>query len=269
MTCRTSPSPLLFFDIDGTLFDDSRRLPPSVLPALQKARDRGCRIFLNTGRTLCNLDPRLDTLPLDGMVLGCGTRIVMRGETLKALEFSPEDSLRLRRAVLESGIPLVWECDTGMYFDPQGPAHPAIPHFRDFSEKAGIARDILPGDSSFRAVKMFAFGTREEMEGLLSAFAALSLPFQLIDRQPLGWELVPAGCSKGQGIDLVRERLGVPLSLCYAFGDSANDLPMLEHVPHSVAMGNAPEAVKRRCALVTARPEEDGVAKALTALALI
>ena len=57
MTCRTSPSPLLFFDIDGTLFDDSRRLPPSVLPALQKARDRGCRIFLNTGRTLCNLDP--------------------------------------------------------------------------------------------------------------------------------------------------------------------------------------------------------------------
>ena len=32
---------LLFFDIDGTIFDDQRRLPESVKPAMEKARSNG------------------------------------------------------------------------------------------------------------------------------------------------------------------------------------------------------------------------------------
>ena len=70
---------LLFFDIDGTLFDDRHRMPPSVLPALEKARQNGHYLFVNTGRTLCNMDRRLDGFPFDGWVMGCGTRILLRG----------------------------------------------------------------------------------------------------------------------------------------------------------------------------------------------
>ena len=44
---------LLFFDIDGTLFDEDRRLPSSVLPAMEAARKNGHRLIINTGRTLC------------------------------------------------------------------------------------------------------------------------------------------------------------------------------------------------------------------------
>ena len=260
---------LLFFDIDGTLFDDQRRLPASVLPALRQARERGCLLFLNTGRTLCNMDSRLDALPLDGQVLGCGTRVVFHGETLKALEFSPADTDRLRREVHAARVPLVWECDTALYFDPAGEPHPAIADFRSFAENAGIARDIRPDDPDFRAVKMFAFGSRDLIQSLLKRFDAIGLPFQAIDRRENSWELVPAGCSKASGIDLLCEKLSVPLSDCYAFGDSENDLPMLTHVSHSVAMGNAPESVQRRCAHVAPRPEQDGIARALTDLGLI
>ena len=260
---------LLFFDIDGTLFDDRRRLPPSVLPAFRKARENGCLLFLNTGRTLCNMDIRLDALPLDGCVLGCGTRVILHGQTLKALEFTPADSARLRKEVLSQRIPLVWECDTAIYFDPLGEPHPAISGFRDFADRAGISRDIHPDDPDFRAVKMFAFGPWEQVRSLLDRFQAIHLPFEAIDRQNSHWELVPAGCSKASGIDLLREQLGVPLSDCYAFGDSKNDLSMLSHVPHSVAMGNAPDEVKSLCSHVAPRPEEDGIAHALAALGLI
>ena len=260
---------LLFFDIDGTLFDDQRRLPPSVLPALRRAREKGCLLFLNSGRTLCNMDPRLDALPLDGRILGCGTRVLFHGETLKSLEFSLPDTARLRREVLALHVPLVWECDTALYFDPLGEPHPAIAGFRSFSEAAGIARDIRPEDPDFRAVKMFAFGSRDLVQSLLDRLSAVGLPFQAIDRRGGHWELVPAGCSKAAGIDLLREKLGVPLSDCYAFGDSENDLPMLTHVPNSVAMGNAPESVRRLCAFVAPRPEDDGIARALVDLGLI
>lgn len=259
---------LLFFDIDGTLFDDSRLLPPSVIPALQAARAAGNLIFLNSGRTLCNLDPRLAQLPLDGMVLGCGTRVILRGETLRAVEYTPEETARLLGAARRCGLPLVWECDTAIYFDPAGPAHPAITGFRQYALDVGIARDIRADDPEFRAVKMFGFGEETQVRALMDAFRAQGFPYAYIDRQPGGWEIVPEGCSKGRGIDLVRERLGVPLADCYAFGDSLNDLSMLTHVPHGVAMGNAPEALQRRCAHVAPRPEEDGIARALASLGL-
>ena len=48
-----------------------------------------------------------------------------------------------------------------------------------------------------------------------------------------------------------------------AFGDGGNDVPMLEHVPYSVAMGNASDEVKASAAYVTDHVDEGGVVKAL------
>lgn len=59
------------------------------------------------------------------------------------------------------------------------------------------------------------------------------------------------------------ERLEASPDQCYAIGDSANDIPMFQCVPHSIAMGDAPDAVKRTVSYVTAPLREDGLAKAL------
>ena len=95
------------------------------------------------------------------------------------------------------------------------------------------------------------------------------MPYKAIDRRPEGWELVPAGFSKGKGIDFLRNQLGIQPEDCYAFGDSRNDLPMLHHAGHSIAMGNAPADVKAACSYVTDLPERDGIEKAMRHFALI
>ena len=263
------PEKLLFFDIDGTLFDDERRLPASVPPALRRARERSCGIIINTGRTYCNGEPRLDEMGVDGWSMGCGTRVILGGRTLRALEYDAEQSRAMLEVFRKAGMPTVYECDTAMYFDPQCPPHPAAEGFRAFADQRGISRDIREGDPEFRCVKMFVFGEEKRMKALLDSLRDLGAPYEAIPRGDLGWELVPEGCSKALGIELVRKALGVPLENCYAFGDSENDLSMLCHVPHGVAMGNAPEEVKARCAYVTDRPEEDGIAHALERLGLI
>ena len=148
---------LLFFDIDGTIFDDDRRLPDSVKPAMEAARRNGHRLVINTGRTFCNMDRRLDGFPLDGWIMGCGTRIIYHGETLLRTEHTPEESLRLRNAFLEMKVPTVYECDTALYFDPLSLPHPAAAGFREFAQQHGICRDISEGDREFLAVKMFCF----------------------------------------------------------------------------------------------------------------
>lgn len=260
---------LLFFDIDGTIFDDNRMLPDSVLPAMNAARLNGHQLIINTGRTLCQRDRRLDDFPLDGWIMGCGTRILYHGETLRSLEYSPEESFRLRKTVLAQRIPAVWECDTAMYFDPSSPPHPALRHFREFAERQGIFRKITENDPDFRAVKMFCFAGRDDIEALLQRTAAAGFPYSAIYRWPEGWEVVPDGYSKGKGMDDLRERLGIRREDCYAFGDSNNDLTMFEHAGCSVAMGNAPEEIRAVCSYVTARPEDDGIAKALKHFGLI
>ena len=260
---------LLFFDIDGTIFDDRRRLPASVLPAMEKARENGHQLIINTGRTLCNIDRRLDAFPLDGWILGCGTRILYHGETVTSMEYSLPESLVLRKIFLDLRIPVTYECDTAMYFDPLAPSCGEIAHFRKWAEDRGICRDITETDPEFRAVKMFCFGDEEDIGRLKKKTAEAGLPYTAIDRGPGRWEVVPAGYSKGKGIDLIRKQLGAGIDDCYAFGDSTNDLTMLERAGVSIAMGNAPEEIKAACSYVTDRPENDGIAKAMKHFGLI
>ena len=260
---------LLFFDIDGTIFDDNRRLPASVKPAMEAARRNGHRLVINTGRTLCNLDRRLDDFPLDGWIMGCGTRLIWHGETLQSMEYDPERSQRLRKLFQDLKVPVVYECDTAMYFDPEGPSYPTMKEFREWAEQHGIFREIAEDDPEFRAVKMFGFADEERIAAMKKATAEAGMPYTAINRWTGGWEIVPEGYSKGKGSDLLRERLGVSRVDCYAFGDSRNDMTMLQHAGCSIAMGNAADDVKAACTYVTDRPENDGIEKAMRHFGLI
>lgn len=260
---------LLFFDIDGTIFDDQRQLPKSVRPAMEEARNNGCQLVINTGRTLCQIDRRLDGFPLDGWIMGCGTRIIYHGETIQGMEYDLKSSLKLRKIFYDLKIPLVYECDTGMYFDPDFSSHPDVKRLRKWSEERGIYREIRESDADFRAVKMFCFTPEASIKALEKLSTQIGMPYTAIKRGPDTWEVVPEGYSKGRGIDILRQRIGVELEDCYAFGDSTNDLSMLQHVPHSIAMGNAAPEVKSVCSYVTDLPENDGIEKAMRHFGLI
>ncbi|MBO7638253.1 MAG: HAD family phosphatase, partial [Treponema sp.] len=168
---------LLFFDIDGTIFDDHRQLPKSVRPAMEEARKNGCQLIINTGRTLCQIDRRLDGFPLDGWIMGCGTRIIYHDETIQSMEYDLKSSLKLKKIFLDLKIPLVYECDTGMYFDPDFSSHPDVKRLRKWSEERGIYREITESDANFRAVKMFCFTPKASIEAMEKLSAQIGMPY--------------------------------------------------------------------------------------------
>ena len=81
-------------------------------------------------------------------------------------------------------------------------------------------------------------------------------------------EIVPRGYSKGTGVKQIIEELGVSVGDTYGFGDSGNDIPMLEAVGTAVVMGDAPDDLKARY-MTTDSLYSDGLAKALLRLGLI
>ena len=55
-------------------------------------------------------------------------------------------------------------------------------------------------------------------------------------------DVVPRGCSKGSGIEIVRKAFSI--REMYGIGDSYNDLPLLESVDHPYTLSHAPQQVQ-------------------------
>ena len=73
----------LFFDYDGTLIsDETHTIPKSARKVLNKLKDKGYLLFLNTGRTKAILDPIISELDFDGQILGCGSYIEYHDKVL-------------------------------------------------------------------------------------------------------------------------------------------------------------------------------------------
>ena len=64
---------LLFFDIDGTLWDFHNVIPVSTVRAVHQARANGHLAFINSGRSRAFINSQeLLGIGFDGIVSGCG-----------------------------------------------------------------------------------------------------------------------------------------------------------------------------------------------------
>jgi acyl carrier protein len=81
-------------------------------------------------------------------------------------------------------------------------------------------------------------------------------------------EICPKAFDKGRGVLHVCEKLGIPVENTYGFGDSMNDLAMIQTVGTSVCMANGSETLKGLSDIVCPSVAEDGLAKAFRDLGL-
>lgn len=81
-------------------------------------------------------------------------------------------------------------------------------------------------------------------------------------------EITKTGTTKGTGLRVLADTLGISIDETMAVGDTGNDLDIIKTAGIGVAMGNAIEEVKKAADFVTASNEEDGVAYAIRKFAL-
>ena len=67
------------------------------------------------------------------------------------------------------------------------------------------------------------------------------------------------GVTKGSGLRVLADRLGLDPAQMMAFGDTYNDIEMLDEVYYSYAVSNAEQAVRDRARFVTGSNDEYGV----------
>lgn len=253
---------VLFFDIDGTLMDSHDRVPLSTRRALELTREKGNKVIINSGRCLAGIPKVIRDLKPDGYVCGCGTAVYLHGETLFHSTLPQDLCRKILLANRERGYWGQMESETTTWMDWECRNAPLLPtlfmmwHFRDSIRVVGKK---IPEDFQFD--KFFVIGRPQADLEALQEIAGPTM--EIIPREHGCAEAVQKGCSKGTGMDRICQELGVSLEDCYAFGDSNNDIPMLEHVTHSVAMGGLNGDILPYCEYQTTALEDNGIFNAL------
>ena len=125
-----------------------------------------------------------------------------------------------------------------------------------------LNKNILPNKIFIRC----APPTCAEMETELGKkFPALNV----VRSAPYLLEIVDKSVSKATGIKILLKHYGFTLEEAIAFGDNYNDTEMLELIPQSVAMANAPDDVKKLAAAVTDSNEDSGIYTYLVKIGVI
>ena len=265
---------LLFFDIDGTLLAGGLPgyIPKSAMKGLAQAQKNGHYLFINSGRTHFFIPQQIKDFPFDGYVCGCGTEIILHGETLYHHTLPDDVRFGLRDIFARTGVQGVCEGRDFCYFDDECKPFPPLVGLREIYSQSGCPSSLHNFKDPDMAFDKFIIFYDEHSD--IALFKELTGPhFAFIEREQTGEyhfaELVPHGCSKASGIDFLVEHLGLSLDDCYVFGDSTNDLSMLTHVKISIAMGNSFPEVLGKTSYVTTPVDRDGIYVALKHFHLI
>lgn len=265
---------LLFFDIDGTLLAGGipGYIPNSAMEALKQSQANGHYIFINSGRTWSFIPELIKNFPFDGYVCGCGTEVILHGKTIFHHELPRDVRFGIRDIFRRTGVQGAYEGRTACFFDNREDLIPPLAKIRDIYASCDAPDSLRTFDDPDLDFDKFVAFYDENSD--IELFKELTKEhFNFIGRERMetyGFaELVPKSCSKADGIDVVADYLGASLDDCYVFGDSANDLSMLLHVKHSIAMGNSYPEVLGKTSYVTTPADRDGIMVAMKHFHLI
>lgn len=258
---------IIFFDIDGTIMDELGYVPDSAVEAIHAAQARGIKCIVNTGRPYVHIEPAIIAMGFDGYICSCGQLLMMDGRERFRARVDREVCAQIVRRAEQCRLDAYYEAEESMR---QMLLHEPNPGMRIYLERMierGFEVTLDPREEGYEFDK-FCIWAHEDSD--VDSFAAWAEQFYtLINRGGGMYECILKGYSKQTGIQAVREMLGADADDCYAIGDSANDLPMLQCVGHGIAMGNAPDSVKSQVEHVTADLRDDGLAKALEFYGLV
>lgn len=256
----------VFFDIDGTLWDEHFVIPESTRKAIAELRANGHYAFLCSGRTRAFIrDENLLSLGFDGILSGCGTQIEYQGETLFYKRLEQELIHKALHILRENHVSTIFEGRYHLYLDEE--EFKGDPYVERLREALGEDAHAIAGNEDEMEISKFSCYASEETY-------AKVLPFLEADYTPLMHteqvaEFVPKGFSKASGIAKACELLSIAHEDTYAFGDSINDVEMLKYVQHGIVMGNGTDVAKEAGDYITASLHEDGIYKGLAHFGLI
>lgn len=274
---------IIFIDVDGTLVDYEGRLPESAAEAIRRARRKGHRVYISTGRSKAEVYQNIWDIGLDGMIGGNGSYVEDHGHVVMHQLITADQARRIVDWLHGRGLEFYLESNNGLFasenFEEAGKAV-----MQEYSRRKG-----KPGADKLTVRQAFPdmiFGGElyrddlNKVSYILGSYQDfLDTRREFPDMQNGTWggagetalfgDLGVKDITKANAIEKLLEHLGAKREDTVAFGDAKIDIPMLEYCAVGVAMGSGGEEIKSMADYITDDVDKDGLFKGFEHLGLI
>lgn len=255
---------LIALDLDGTLLHDDCTISDYTKTILRRCQEAGAIVTISTGRMYASARPFALELGLEVPLITSHGALIKYADGRELAHYLLDQTIALEIYQLMQPYHAHIRCYTTdqLYMSDLGASAMA------YARHIGITPQLLPADlSALHPTKLAVVDIPERItqyEALLRDrytdaiyMTKVSEGFLEISH-PLG--------TKGIALANLAQHFAIPQEQVIAFGDSYNDLPMLQYAGCSVAMGNANDTVKAIADRITDTNENDGVGKLLEQL---
>lgn len=262
---------LIASDLDGTLLKNDKTISPYSVSVLQEASQAGIPFIICTGRMYDSLKEILPALPFCRYAIASmGAEIYDNFEKKRIYSrpLEPEYAEILITYALKNNIHMHLYIDDILYTS-------ALDQYSDlyFQNTTSMGR-LIPGDifafiRDREISKILYMGPPEEMarhSRTIGAQLQEKLNIASSDRMFLEFASLKAG--KDTALKALCAQLGVKTDELIVFGDSGNDITMLQNTGFSCAVANAWDEAKKAANIIVESNENDGVAKTVRRLIL-
>ena len=263
------PCRMAALDLDGTLLNSDHVVTQRNCEALRQLSKEGVLVVLVSGRMHQSILPISDQIGLENPIISYNGGMVKHAKTGEVFHHTPiaaTTAMELVDYCDERNIHLNFCLDDQLYIRMENAWSELYESRTGVRATAvGNLRKLAGGEPT----KMQVLDTPENVEGLILDFQRDFGDRLYITRTQIEYiEFMNPQVSKGPALKALAARVGVPMRLVVAFGDSYNDMSMMDAVGFSIAMGNAIDELKDSAHYITESNDNDGVAQAVERLLL-
>ncbi len=264
---------MIVLDIDGTIVGPRSGVTPRLRAALDAARASGIAIVLATGRWMPSARPLALDLGLTGAIIlhnGAVVAEVGTGAFVTRLPLPHREAREaIDRVLAWGGQPIVYESPlTGGGIVVGAEARDSVDARSYLASKRGVRRVDLAAEPLVPDPTQIVIADRgDRVTSIVRALA--EGPWQMVESMSVAVpearfiEILAQGATKGRAAARLAEAQGIDAEQVLAIGDNFNDLDLIQWSGVGVAMGDAPDVVRRSADWVAPSLAEDGAAIAI------
>lgn len=244
---------VFFFDIDSTIATYEQPISEPLKEMILYAKKLRHKVFICTGRGYSDIPSDIMALGFDGHICSTGAYIRIRDQVIHSVPFPNSCIQSIYQLLRTHGISAYFESDRQIYrAESLEPLAHSVPDFLE-----------APADAKVYSVA-YHLADGQDTSPLLPYLSSIGA--RAIPQSEHSGDIIMPGCNKAAGMRIILSFLHLEDFYTIAIGDSPNDIEMLKAADLGIAMGHAPEELKKHADMITGTFEEDGACMALKKL---
>ena len=252
---------IVFLDMDGTLYQtENDIIQDSSLEAIDTLREKGYMVCCATGRPLNQMDSILKKVQFDYYVLINGSYILDGA-------FEEVASAPIDKEIVNEIVAFCQENELGLMFHFGGATYiynQFYPMY-DFCKYCNVLNSLFYDESQSYHKRHRAYNAviltkdKHQIDEFLEKHPSLRADLINVKTDGFMFDVFNKDNDKSKGIELMMQKINFSWKDVIAFGDSTNDIQMLEKADIGVAMGSASDYVKSFANFATTSTYDNGI----------